>query len=237
MTLSQGLTPLQRKPLYEEVAQQLRQRIFAHAIAPGQTIDELEIARELGISRTPVREALKVLAAEGLVTLLPRRGCVVAEISAKDLDDIFAVLILLEGHAARLAVEHLDDDTLARLTAHHEALEVAFRANDINAFFLTNQAFHREIYCAARNPWLIETIEHLRRKILLSRHQSLFSQGRLLASLEEHRAILAALLTRDPERAEQLMRHHIANGRAAIISRPPSSPLSSPSPDSSLSSP
>ena len=117
--------PISRKALYQEVADRLRQRILRHELAPGQWIDEQEVAEQLGISRTPVREALKVLAAEGLVTLAPRRGSFVTQISSQDLDDIFAVLILLEGHAAQLAAQHLNEAAAAQLQALHEALEAA----------------------------------------------------------------------------------------------------------------
>jgi len=208
--------PISRKALYQEVADRLRQRILRHELAPGQWIDEQDVAEQLGISRTPVREALKVLAAEGLVTLAPRRGSFVTQISPQDLDDIFAVLILLEGHAAQLAAQHLNEAAAAQLQALHEALEAAYAAHDIEQFFAANQAFHRAIHELAHNRWLATTIDDLRQKIKLSRHHSLFSAGRLDQSLTEHRAILAALLARDGAAAAERMREHLAHGRTAI---------------------
>ncbi len=226
--------PITRKALYQEVADRLRQRIFRHELAPGQWIDEQVIAAELGISRTPVREALKVLAAEGLVTLAPRRGSFVTQISDKDLDDIFSVLILLEGHAARLAAERIDERAKARLKQLHEQLEAAFRAQDIDGFFDANQAFHREVQRLADNRWLLATIEDLRQKIKLSRHQSLFSSGRLEQSLGEHRALLQALLAGDSAASERLMREHLTHGRAAIQAAArtePAAPAAAPLPE------
>ncbi len=208
--------PIARQALYQEVAARLRERIFRHEFSPGQWLDEQAIAQALGISRTPVREAIKVLAVEGLVTLAPGRGAFVTQISEKDLDDIFAILSLLEGHAARQAAERLTPEGAAALQAQHAALEAAFAAQDITAFFDANQAFHRLVQELADNPWLIDAIASLRQKVRLARHQSLFTRGRLQQSLTEHRALLAALLARDGPVAEKIMREHLMRGREAI---------------------
>jgi DNA-binding GntR family transcriptional regulator len=111
--------------LYQQVAERLRQRIFAHELEPGAWIDEQTLAEQYGISRTPLREALKVLAAEGLVTLKPRRGCYVTEISDRDLDEIFSVMALLEGQCAGDCTEQASDADLAELTQIHQGLEGA----------------------------------------------------------------------------------------------------------------
>src|SRR5262245_34755206 len=116
-------TPIPKQALYEEVAARLRERIFAHDLAPGSWIDEQALAQTYGISRTPMREALKVLASEGLVTLKPRQGCYVAEVVESDLDEIFPVLALLEGHCARDATLGLDDAGLKQLESLHKILE------------------------------------------------------------------------------------------------------------------
>lgn len=202
--------------LYQEVAERLRQRIFSHELKPGTWVDEQALAEHYGISRTPLREALKVLASEGLVTLKPRRGCYVTEISERDLDDIFSVIRLLEGQCARDAAARATDADRAELERIHAQLEAAARKNDINGFFEANQAFHRALQDIADNRWLLQVIEDLRKVIKLSRHHSLFSEGRLEQSLSEHRAILGALLARDPERTELSMREHIDSGRKAL---------------------
>ncbi|CAM5463155.1 GntR family transcriptional regulator [Thauera sp. 28] len=218
--------------LYQEVAERLRQRIYSHELAPGTWVDEQALAEHYGISRTPLREALKVLASEGLVTLKPRRGCYVTEISERDLDEVFSVMSMLEGECARASAMRATDGDLTRLRAIHADLEKAAAADDIDGFFEANQNFHRSLQEIADNRWLLHVIEDLRKVIKLSRHHSLFSDGRLEQSLEEHRDILGALLARDGERAEQLMRHHIRSGRAALariaVAKADDAPLAAP---------
>ncbi len=202
--------------LYEEVAERLRSRIFAHEFQPGAWIDEQALAEEYGISRTPLREALKVLAAEGLVTLKPRRGCYVTELTERDLDEIFPVLALLEGRCAYEAAQKTTEADLKRLEKLHEDLEKHAARGDIARFFETNQSFHRAVQDLAGNRWLTQLIADMRKVLKLTRHQSLRLEGRIEQSLKEHRAILAALRRGDAERAEQRMREHLLSGRAAI---------------------
>lgn len=210
--------------LYQEVAERLRQRIFSHELPAGTWVDEQALAQHYGISRTPLREALKVLASEGLVTLKPRRGCYVTEISERDLDEVFKVMAMLEGECARISAGRASDADLVQLKEIHADLEKAAAARDINRFFEGNQAFHHELQRIADNRWLLHVIEDLRKVIKLSRHHSLFSEGRLEQSLSEHRAILDALLARDADGAEQRMREHIRSGREALarMARSPS---------------
>lgn len=202
--------------LYQEVAERLRERIFSHELPPGTWVDEQALADQYGISRTPLREALKVLASEGLVTLKPRRGCYVTEISERDLDEVFTVMALLEGQCAYHTAQKASDADLERLRQIHAKLEKAGREEDINGFFEANQAFHHALQEIADNRWLLHVIEDLRKVIKLSRHHSLFSEGRLEQSLAEHRDILEALVARDAETAELNMRRHIGSGRAAL---------------------
>lgn len=202
--------------LYQEVAERLRQRIYAHDLAPGTWIDEQALAEQYGISRTPLREALKVLASEGLVTLKPRRGCYVTEISERDLDEIFTVLEMLEGRCASETARRASKAELARLEEIHAQLEEAAATHDIDGFFEANQAFHQTVQGIGDNRWLTNVIADLRKVIKLSRHHSLFSEGRLEQSLIEHRSILAAIMARQAELAEKRMREHILGGRAAL---------------------
>lgn len=202
--------------LYQEVAERLRQRIFAHELPPGTWVDEQALAADYGISRTPLREALKVLAAEGLVTLKPRRGCYVTEISERDLDEIFSVLALLEGQCAADTARKASTADMQRLQGLQEDLEQAAAAKDIEGFFDTNQAFHQEVQLIADNRWLTQAITDLRKVIKLSRHHSLFTDGRLGQSLSEHRVILDALKRRDSAAAAIAMREHISSGRRAL---------------------
>ncbi|WP_291991332.1 GntR family transcriptional regulator [Candidatus Accumulibacter sp. ACC007] len=202
--------------LYQEVAERLRQRIFAHELLPGARIDEQALALDYGISRTPLREALKVLASEGLVTLRPRRGCFVTEVSEQDLDDIFPLMAMLEGRCALEATTRAQPEDLARLDALHGQLEQFAESNEIARFFEANQAFHYQIQEMSGNRRLRQVIQDLRKVLKLTRLFSLSIDGRLQQSLVEHAAILAAIKAGDAAGAQAAMHDHILAGRQAL---------------------
>jgi DNA-binding GntR family transcriptional regulator len=204
------LTP---KALYEEVAEQLRQRIFRRELEPGSWIDELKIAEEFGISRTPLREALKVLAAEGLVTMKVRRGAYVTEMSEKDLRDVYHLLSLLESDAAGVVAERATDAQVKTLQDLHTELEAAVA--DREQFFAINERFHMHLLEMADNRWRSQMVADLRKVMKLNRHNSLFKQGRIEDSLGEHRAILAAMVARDAQKTVRAMQAHFAQGLEA----------------------
>ncbi len=204
------LTP---KALYEEVAEQLRQRIFRRELEPGSWIDELKIAEEFGISRTPLREALKVLAAEGLVTMKVRRGAYVTEMSEKDLRDVYHLLSLLESDAAGVVAERATDAQLKTLQDLHAELEAAVA--DREKFFAINERFHMHLLEMADNRWRSQMVADLRKVMKLNRHNSLLKQGRIEDSLNEHRAILAAMVARDASATARAMQAHFAQGLEA----------------------
>ena len=210
------MTRIAPTALYQEVAERLRQRIFAHELTPGDWIDEQKLAEQYGISRTPLREALKVLASEGLVELKPRRGCYVTEISRQDLDDIFPLMAMLEGRCAFIAVQLAKPADIRGLKAIHEKLELAAKESRIDAFFEANQEFHRRIQELTNNRWLLSVIQDLRKVLKLSRLHSLSLEGRLQQSLEEHRVIMAAFEAGDAEKAEKSMHDHLLYGREAL---------------------
>jgi len=206
---------LASRPLYEEVADQLRVRIFAHELTPGTWIDEQTLAKEFGISRTPLREAIKVLAAEGLITMKLRRGAYVTEVNRGDLEQIFTILSLLEGQAAKEAATKAQEKDLNELDDMHLRLEKAAADRNLEQFFEVNVRFHERIIAIANNPWLTDVIADLRKVLKLQRKDALSRTGRLQSSLSEHREILKALLKRDPIAAEQAMRTHLARGLEA----------------------
>jgi len=196
------------RALYEEVAELLRQRIFARELEPGSWIDELRIAEALGISRTPLREALKVLAAEGLVTMKVRRGAYVTEVSDKDLRDVYHLLALMESDAARVVAQNASAEQMAQIEALHQDLEEAVGNRD--RFFEINEAFHMLLLELADNM-----VADLRKVMKLNRHSSLFKEGRIEQSLAEHRAIVQAVTQRQPELAAERMSAHFTNGLQA----------------------
>lgn len=206
------LTP---SALYEQVAEQLRQRIFQRELEPGAWIDELKIAEEYGISRTPLREALKVLAAEGLVTMKLRRGAYVTEVSRKDIADVYHLLSLLEADAASVVAEKASDEQLQRLAQTHEELKQ--NTCDAERFFALNESFHMQILEIADNRWRNQLVADLRKVMKLNRHKSLFRQGRIEDSLAEHEAIMQALLQRKSQMAMDCVQKHFRNGLNAAI--------------------
>ncbi|MET3516810.1 DNA-binding GntR family transcriptional regulator [Pseudacidovorax sp. 1753] len=208
------LTP---RALYEEVAELLRQRIFRRELEPGSWIDELRIAEELGISRTPLREALKVLAAEGLVTMKLRRGAYVTEVSDRDLADVYHLLALLESDAAGVVATRATEPQITELRALHEELEAAARPGHVDRehFFAVNERFHMRLLAIADNRWRDQMVADLRKVMKLNRHNSLLKAGRIEESLAEHRALVAAIEARDAQAAEARMREHFANGLEA----------------------
>ena len=202
--------------LHDEVASTLREEIFAGTLAPGSFVDEAAVCERLQISRTPLREALKVLTAEGLVRHEQRRGSFVAEVTQRDLDDIFPVIALLEGRCAWEAARNASDDELAALEALHDRLEKHAKARRINDYYATNYAIHEAIIMLADNRWLSQVIGDLRKILKLARLQQLHAPGRLDQSLSEHLAVFAALKARDSDGAEAAMRTHLNRQREAL---------------------
>lgn len=198
------------RALYEEVAEALRQRIFSDQLAPGSWIDETKIAEEFGISRTPLREALKVLAAEGLVTMRVRRGAWVTEVTQEDMRQVYHLLALLESDAAAWVAEFASPALLKELHGLHA--ELAAATLDRKKFFGINEQFHMRILEATQNKWLFQMVQDLRRVMKLSRHNSLLKSGRIADSLAEHEVIMAAFDAHDPEAARRAMQTHFEQG-------------------------
>ncbi|MEO7953100.1 MAG: GntR family transcriptional regulator [Polaromonas sp.] len=204
---------LSPKALYVEVAELLRQRIFSRDLSPGSWIDELKLAEEYGISRTPLREALKVLATEGLVTMKVRRGAYVTEVSDSDLTDVYHLLALLESDAASVVATQATELQLGELRSLHDELEKTVA--DRERFFEINEAFHMRLLEIAKNRWRDQMVADLRKVMKLNRHNSLLKSGRIEESLAEHRAIMAALMARDARSSMQAMQAHFRNGLEA----------------------
>ena len=201
------------RALYEEVAELLRQRIFRRELEPGAWIDEVKLAQEYGISRTPLREALKVLAAEGLVTMKVRRGAYVTEVSERDLAEVYHLLALLESDAAAVVATQATEGQLQELQSLQAELEGAVQ--DRERFFAVNERFHMRLLDVAGNRWRNQMVADLRKVMKLNRHNSLLKAGRIDESLNEHRAIMAAIKARDPDAARRRMQEHFRSGLEA----------------------
>lgn len=202
--------------LHDDVASQLRGYIFDGHLKPGDFIDEASLCELWAISRTPLREALKVLSAEGLVRHEPRRGCFVNEVTEQDLDEIFPVIALLEGRCAFEAAHRASDADLEALEVWHQRLNDHAQAGRIPDYYEANFAIHEAIIALAHNKWLAQAIADLRKILKLARLQQLHAPGRLAQSLAEHMAVFEALKARQPQAAESAMRDHLLQQREAL---------------------
>ncbi|CAM5784870.1 GntR family transcriptional regulator [Rhizobacter fulvus] len=202
-------TPLRPGSLHEEVATRLRTMVFERQLAPGEWIDELALARDWQISRTPLREALKVLAAEGLVTPVPRQGCKVTELSEHDADDLFPVMALLEGRCAFEAVRKASPADVKALRKLHEVLERHAATGNVDGYYRANHEFHTRVQALADNRWLDRATNDLRRFLRMLRGRQLNWPGRIQASINEHRVLMDAIEHGDAARAERVMHDHL----------------------------
>lgn len=202
--------------LHDDVADRLRSRIFEGVLPAGAFIDEAALCTDWAISRTPLREALKVLAAEGLVRHEPRRGSFVSEVTERDLDEIFPVIALLEGRCAFEATRKASPADIAALHTLHESLQAHAAARRIPDYYATNYSIHEAIITLADNRWLAQVIADLRKILKLARLQQLHAPGRLEQSLAEHMALFGAICSGDAEAADAAMRNHLLRQRDAL---------------------
>ncbi len=201
--------PLRGTSLHDGVAARLRAMVFDNQLVPGQWIDEKALAAQWQVSRTPLREALKVLAAEGLVELVPHRGCRVIALTEDDADALFPVMALLEGRCAFEAAKKADDADLRTLRRLHDELERHAAAHDIEAYYRANHVFHAQVQALASNRWLDRATGDLRRFMRLMRGRQLALPGRIEASINEHRVLIDAFEQHDAARAERAMHDHL----------------------------
>lgn len=204
-----GTRLIRRRSLHDEVIERLRDMIVQGQLEAGERVNEAELCDQLGISRTPLREALKVLTSEGLIDLLPRRGARVARLGARELGDLFEVLSGLERTAAELAAARMTGKDFARLRRLQQRIEQHHHAGRRHEYFRENHALHEAIVALADNAVLAETHGRLMARVRRARYAAILSQERWDESVREHAEILAALEARDPRRAGELMHHHI----------------------------
>lgn len=176
---------------------------------PGTRLDEQEVAQRFGVSRTPVREAIRLLAADNLVELRGRQGTIVRAISAHDLLEMFQVMAELEGLSARLASRRMDEADRAALRKIHDKLVDVARTGDIDTFYEVNVAFHEVILVASRNAFLIEQTRQLRNRADIYRRRVTYVPNRLPDTIVEHEAVMNAILAGDGDTAHRLMRDHV----------------------------
>jgi DNA-binding GntR family transcriptional regulator len=201
--------PVDNRTLWEQVRDRLREDIFAGRLEPGTELSEAALARQFGTSRGPLREALGRLASEGLVTITPRRGAMVTQLSRQEFIDAYQVREALETLAIRLAVPLMSDGEVAHLRELCELMERAARNDEVHVFFDTNNSFHEALVRGSRNDRLQEVHRMLVGQMVPYLPRSLELRGNLQQSVAEHLAILAAIEARDAERAAELLAEHI----------------------------
>jgi len=206
-----------RQVLHQEVAVRLRQRIVEGQLAPGAKLNERELAEALNVSRTPLREAIKMLAAEGLVELLPNRGAVVAQMSEQDVIDTFEVIAGLEGQSGELAAQRISEAELAEIRALHFEMMAAWTRRDLPTYYRINAQIHTLINAAARNPVLAQTWRNVNARLQALRFRSNFDEAKWKRAVKEHERMVELLAARDAAGLRALLIAHLMHKRDAVL--------------------
>ncbi len=205
------------QPLREVVCESLREAIRRGILKPGERIMEIQLAEELGVSRTPVREAIRKLELEGYVVMMPRRGTYVANMSIRDINEIFEIRTSLESLSNGLAAEHITDEELEHLQRLLVIIGGYIKEGNMEKIVETDIEFHDVMYHAARNQRLVGIISNLRDQLTRFRTLSMSHPGRLEATLEEHKAIVEAIANGDRRSASKAAERHMENSEKTLL--------------------
>ena len=215
----QQVPAIRRASLHEELVATLRDILVESEFQDGQKIPEKALCEQLGVSRTPMREALKVLAAEGLVTLVPNRGAVLRGLTRSDIDDLFPVIGALEALAGELACERIADREIARIERLHQRMVKAFEARKRSRYFQLNQEIHQAIVAAADNEVLAEQYRSLSVRLRRARFIASRPSARWDRAVAEHDDIIRALKSRDGTALATILRAHLADKHASVVAQ------------------
>lgn len=205
------------KPLREVVSEALRDAIMNGMLKPGERLMEIQLAEQLGVSRTPVREAIRRLELEGFVVMIPRRGTYVADLSIKDINDVFEVRMALDVLAAGLAAERITDEELEQMERLLVEISEHIKDNNMDKIVEVDSDFHDILYRASRNDRLAGIIANLREQFTRFRTISMSYPGRLVNTLEEHCRLVEAIAQRDVELAQNAARDHLENAEQILL--------------------
>ena len=205
------------QPLREVVCETLREAIISGVLRPGERLMEIQLAEELGVSRTPVREAIRKLELERFVVMLPRRGTYVANLSLKDINEVFEIRAALDGLAAGLAAERITEEELELMERLLVEIAEHIEQRNNQKIVEADEAFHDILYRASRNERLVGIIYNLREQFTRFRSVSINYPGRLQNTLEEHRQLVEAIARREPDMAQQKAREHIENAEQTLL--------------------
>jgi len=206
----------ERGALHDRLADKLRHQIIHGDLKPGMRVSEKSLSEQFGVSRTPVREALKILSVEGLISLAPNRGATVVELTLDDLREVFPVMAALEALAGKLAAERMTDDQIATAARLQDELVAHYRKRDIKGYFRVNEEIHQLIRDAASNAILCNSLRAISGRIRKARFMANLSESRWKAAVDEHARMLKAMKQRDGDKLAELLRQHLHNKLAAL---------------------
>jgi len=211
------LQKIRVKTLHQEVAERIREMIRRGDMVSGQKVDEKRLCESLGVSRTPVRESLRILHSEGLIDLIPHKGAYISTPKIEEITDMFEVMGMLEGMCARLATERMSARDLKKIRSLHKELERHYANQDRERYLEDNHILHVLIQELSGNKALQDVLNGLRQKILLYRHRQLYQKNRFDQSIREHREILAAFESGDARLAEISLKRHLEKQCEALV--------------------
>jgi DNA-binding GntR family transcriptional regulator len=211
VTLNAPAEPIVRRTLHDELLDRLRQMVIDGDMVPGEKVPEKDLCERFGVSRTPLREALKVLASEGLVTLTPNRGAMIAELTLEDLEEAFPVMGALEALSGEMACANITDREIAEIRNLHREMIAHYESRKLRAYFRANQRIHELILAAARNQTLSTLYRSLEGRIRQARFLANMSEARWAQAVQEHEGMIEALAARDGARLGSILKSHLAN--------------------------
>jgi len=214
-----SINPTPRSALHEQVALRLREMLVESRIAPGAKLNERELSEVLNVSRTPLREAIKMLAAEGLVELLPNRGAIAVELSQADVLNTFEVMAGLEAQSGELAAERITDAEMAEIQAMHYEMLAAYTRRDLPAYYRLNSAIHAAINAAAKNPVLSATYRQVNARLQALRFRSNQDGDKWAAAMKEHEQMIEALTQRKPAAMRAVLLSHLNHKRDVVMAQ------------------
>lgn len=227
--MSAEIIPIPRAALHEQVANRLRQMLVENHIPPGAKLNERELSEVLHVSRTPLREAIKMLAAEGLVELLPNRGAIAVELTEADVQNTFEVMAGLEAQSGELAAQRINDTELLEIKAMHYEMLAAYTRRDLPAYYRLNAAIHNAINAAAKNPVLTATYNQVNARLQALRFRSNQDGEKWKAAMKEHELMIDALSARDPVAMRAVLATHLINKLDVVIEQLRANAKASPS--------
>lgn len=206
-----------RKSLHHELVDRLQTLIINSDLKPGAKVPEKDLCDQFGVSRTPLREALKVLASDGLVQLEPNRGAWVTQVTEEEVEEVFPVLGALEALSGELACKHITDAEIEEVRALHAEMIASYERRDLDTYFSINQKIHRAILMAARNGTLAASCQALSLRMQRARYLANMTDGRWLEAVQEHEKILQYLVARDGDNLAATLLSHMDAKRASVV--------------------